>query len=117
MKRTVSFPQGALCVSSAIYIFCLWGSCPQVTDKGYFLLVLILGLFTIVARRQPSVCADDGSTFASLCQFVLLLTAGLLLVGIWNLPLHLAQKGLSVAAWFAAMYSVARCSSSRIKKA
>ncbi|MDF3826746.1 MULTISPECIES: YiaA/YiaB family inner membrane protein [unclassified Pseudocitrobacter] len=108
MKLALKAPQGVLCAGVILYVVCLWGDCPQLTDKGYFLAVLVLGVFTVLTYQRLSGKEKDEGRFAGLCRFVLLLATGLMLVGIWNLPLSLTEKGLSVLAWFAAMYGAAR---------
>jgi uncharacterized membrane protein YiaA len=109
MALALRVHHGVLVTGIVIYTLCLWGDCPQLTDKGYFLLILVLGLFAIVAYRRLSDHGSEDTKFATLCSFVLLTTTGLLLVGIWNQPLPLVEKGLCAVAWFASMYGAARC--------
>lgn len=99
MRDIVKSPRIVLIFGVLLYLFCLWRACPQLEDKGYFLAVLVLGSFAIVAHRQAVT-----QQFERLCGLMLLLAAGLLLVGVLNMPLALAYKGLSVLAWFACMY-------------
>lgn len=108
MNLALKAPQGVLLTGVLLYVFCLWGDCPDLTDKGYFLAVLVLGLFTVLSYRRVSKEERGECCFAGLCRFILLLSTGLLLVGVWNLPLSMAEKGLCVVAWFAAMYGAAR---------
>lgn len=108
MTLALKAPQGVLCIGVFLYVVCLWGDCPQLTDKGYFLAVLVLGMFTVLTYQRLSAKEKNEERFAGLCRFVLLLATGLILVGIWNLPLSLAEKGLTVIGWFAAMYGAAR---------
>ena len=100
MRDILKSPRLALIVGVLLYLFFLWRACPQLEDKGYFLAILTLGIFAIVAYRQAV-----SPPFERLCGLVLLLAAGLLLVGVLNMPLALAYTGLSVAAWFICMYA------------
>lgn len=102
MRSSVNAPQFAFIGGMLLYLLCLWRGCPQLDDKGYFLAVLVLGVFTIVAYRQTM-----ETRFTALCRLVLLLASGLLLVGVWNMPLSLVHKGLIAAAWFACLYGAA----------
>ncbi len=99
MWNIVKLPRLTLISGVLLYLSFLWLACPALEDKGYFLAVLALGIFAIVAHRQAVT-----PQFEKLCGLMLLLAAGLLLVGILNMPFALAYKGLSVAAWFACMY-------------
>lgn len=101
MREIVKLPRLTLAVGVVLYLFFLWLACPALEDKGYFLAVLALGIFAIVAHRQAVT-----PQFERLCALMLLLAAGLLLVGVLNMPLALAYKGLSVAAWFACIYGM-----------
>ncbi len=102
MENIITLPRLALSMGILLYLVCIWLGCPQLEDKAYFLAMLVLGIFTIVAYRQAAKVQ-----FAQLCRLVLLLASGLLLVGVWNMPLALPQKGIVVTAWFACMYGAA----------
>ncbi|MFV0261692.1 MAG: hypothetical protein ACK5JN_04560 [Kluyvera sp.] len=102
MVTIVKSPRSALIAGIVLYLICLWRGCPHLEDKAYFLAIWVLGIFAIAAHRQAA-----QASFAALCRLVLLLTSGLLLVGIWNMPLALAYKILAVAAWFSCMYGAA----------
>lgn len=99
MRDIVRSPRVVLLVSLLLYFFCLWLMSPQLEYKGYLLAILVLGVFAIVAHHQSTT-----PWFARLCHLMLLLAAGLLLVGVWNMPFAIIYKVLSVAAWFACMY-------------
>lgn len=111
MRDIVKSPRLALIAGILLYLFFLWHACPQLEDKGYFLAVLTLGIFAIVAHRQAA-----SPQFERLCGLMLLLAAGLLLVGVLNMPLALAYKGLSVAAWFTCMYGTSAYAQSSLAK-
>lgn len=102
MGTIVRSPCVAFIGGILLYLICVWLGCSQLDDKAYFLAMLILGIFAIVAYRQAT-----QAQFATLCRLVLLLASGLLLVGVWNMPLALLSKSIVVAAWFACMYGAA----------
>jgi uncharacterized membrane protein YiaA len=82
-----------------IYVIGLWRACPLLSGKGYFLGVLMTGMFvTYVYQRAVNLNQSD-ERFASVCQMVTLITAGLLLVGVWNAPLSPLEKGLYPVAF------------------
>lgn len=102
MENIITLPRLALSMGILLYLVCIWLGCPQLEDKAYFLAMLVMGVFAIAANRQA---AD--ARFAGQCRLVLLLASGLLLVGVWNMPLALTYECLVVAAWFACMYGAA----------
>jgi len=99
MRDIVKSPRVVLLLGLSLYIFCLCLTCPQLESKGYLLAILALGIFSIVAYYQSTT-----AWFARLCHLMLLLAAGLLLVGVWNMPFTIIYKAISVTAWFACMY-------------
>ncbi|KAA1277500.1 hypothetical protein DXF85_13190 [Citrobacter pasteurii] len=95
----ILFLSGAL-----IYVIGLWRACPLLSGKGYFLGVLMTGMFvTYVYQRAENLDQDD-ERFVSVCQMVALITVGLLLVGVWNAPLAPLEKGLYPAAFFVCLW-------------
>lgn len=101
MKDFAKLSRVMLVLGMSLYLLCLWWASPRLDDKGYFLAVLVLGSFAIIAHRQATTLP-----FARLCHMMLLLASGLLLVGVWNMSIALTFKGFSVAAWFACMYGI-----------
>lgn len=106
MMRT---PRLIFILGALLYLLCLWRACPQVDDKGYFLSVLVLGIFAILAHQQTS-C----SRFATLCRLVLLLASGLMLLGVWHMPLAPTYKAFVAATWFICMYGASASRSASI---
>ena len=88
------FLSGAL-----IYIVGLWRACPLLSGKGYFLGVLVTGMFVTYAYHHAKNLNQNDERFSSVCQMVALITTGLLLVGIWNAPLLPVEMGLYPAAF------------------
>ena len=94
MKTTRLLPWILFLSGALIYVMCLWQACPLLSGKGYFLGVLMTGMFvTYVYQRAVNLNQSD-ERFASVCQMVTLITIGLLLVGVWNAPLSPLEKGL-----------------------
>jgi uncharacterized membrane protein YiaA len=57
--------------------------------------------FNFIAPTEQEAQRDDD--FISLCRLVLLLSAGLLLVGAWFVPAPWREKSIYVMAWFVCM--------------
>lgn len=86
-------------VGALIYLIGLWLACPLLSGKGYFLAVLITSMFIIYVYKREVRRGSMDERFASICQMVALITSGLLLVGLWNAPLSLVERGAYLAAF------------------
>lgn len=93
-------------IGALAYLVGIWRTCPLFSGKGYFLGVLVMGMFAILAhqRTMQETGPDDG--FASLCRLVVLLSLGLLMVGAWFVPVGWNEKIIYVVAWFVCLYGV-----------
>lgn len=89
------FLSGAL-----IYVVGLWWACPLLNGKGYFLGVLMTGMFVTYVYLRAKNLEQADERFTCVCQMVALITVGLLLVGILNAPLSLLEMGVYPMAFF-----------------
>ncbi len=94
MKTTRLLPWILFLSGALIYVIGLWQACPLLSGKGYFLGVLMTGMFVAYVYQRAVNLNQSDERFASVCQMVTLITAGLLLVGVWNAPLSPLEKGL-----------------------
>ena len=92
MKRSALIAWLFMLVGALIYLIGLWQACPLLSGKGYFLGVLITSMFIIYVYQRELKRGLLDDRFAAVCQMVALMTSGLLLVGLWNAPLSLAEK-------------------------
>ena len=99
MKRSVLIAWLFMLVGALIYLIGLWRACPLLSGKGYFLGVLITSMFIIYVYQREVKRGLLDVRFAAVCQMVALMTSGLLLVGLWNAPLSLAERGTYLAAF------------------
>ena len=99
MKRSVLIAWLFMLVGALIYLIGLWRACPLLSGKGYFLGVLINSMFIIYVYQREGRRGLLDVRFAAVCQMVALMTSGLLLVGLWNAPLSLAERGAYFAAF------------------
>ncbi|AYL58903.1 inner membrane protein YiaB [Citrobacter freundii] len=99
MKTTRLLPWILFLSGALIYVIGLWQSCPLLSGKGYFLGVLMTGMFVAYVYQRAVNLNQSDERFASVCQMVTLITAGLLLVGVWNAPLSPLEKGLYPVAF------------------
>ncbi|WP_368893132.1 inner membrane protein YiaB [Kluyvera ascorbata] len=99
MKRSVLISWLFMLTGALIYLIGLWQACPLLSGKGYFLGVLITGMFIVYVYQREVKCGLMDEGFASVCRMVALMTSGLLLVGLWNAPLSLVERGAYLAAF------------------
>ena len=86
------------------YLLGIWRTCPLFSGKGYFLGVLVMGMFAVLAHQRARRWQGQDDGFIALCRLVLLLSAGLLLVGAWHVPTDWYEKAVYIAAWFVCLY-------------
>ena len=99
MKRSVLIAWLFMLVGALIYLIGLWRACPLLSGKGYFLGVLMTGMFVAYVYQRAVNLNQSDERFASVCQMVTLITIVLLLVGVWNAPLSPLEKGLYLVAF------------------
>lgn len=87
-------------VGAAIYIIGLWHACPLLNGKGYFLGVLMTGMFVTYVYLREEMRERLDARFTSVCQMVMLVTVGLLVVGVWNAPLLPVERAVYLVAFF-----------------
>ena len=80
-KRNIA--RGMMAAGSLVYLLGIWRTCPLFSGKGYFLGVLVMGMFAVLAHQRASQWQEQDDGFIALCRLVLLLSVGLLLVGAW----------------------------------
>lgn len=103
--RNNIIPRLLMAIGALIYLVGIWRTCPLFSGKGYFLGVLVMGMFAMLAHQRTmreERKNDDG--FASLCRPVLLLSIGLLMVGAMFVPAAWNEKAIYVVAWFVCIY-------------
>ncbi|MGI3447887.1 inner membrane protein YiaB [Citrobacter arsenatis] len=103
MKTTRLLPWILFLSGALIYVIGLWRACPLLSGKGYFFGVLMTGMFVTYAYQRAVNLNQSDERFASVCQMVVLITVGLLLVGVWNAPLAPIEMGLYPAAFIVSL--------------
>ncbi|HWJ93615.1 MAG TPA: inner membrane protein YiaA [Telluria sp.] len=87
----------ALFVGVATYLAGLCNAGMQLSEKGYYLVLLMYGLFAAVSLQKSVRDRLDGiavtSLYQGLCWGSLLVTLVLLSVGLWNAALANSEKG------------------------
>lgn len=89
----------ALPVGILVYATGLWPICPTLSEKGYYIALLALGLFSVVVYVHLVRHQCFSALMKTWCQLMLLVSMGLLAVGLWNEPITLSQKIIYFIAW------------------
>jgi len=105
MKPQVTKPSPAfiaaswtvLLLGAVAYLVGLFNAEMALNEKGYYLTLLLFGLFAAVSLQKSVRDRVEGipvsALYYSLCWFALLVSLLLLLVGLWNATLLLSEKG------------------------
>ncbi|WP_448141840.1 inner membrane protein YiaA [Stenotrophomonas bentonitica] len=87
----------ALLLGALAYLVGLFNAEMALNEKGYYLTLLLFGLFAAVSLQKSVRDRVEGipvsALYYSLCWFALLVSLLLLLVGLWNATLLLSEKG------------------------
>ena len=51
-KRNIA--RGMMATGSLVYLLGIWRTCPLFSGKGYFLGVLVMGMFAVLAHQRAS---------------------------------------------------------------
>ncbi|UOO92324.1 inner membrane protein YiaA [Vitreoscilla stercoraria] len=87
----------ALGVGMMAYLFGLWSAPMALSEKGYYLVLLLFGLFAAVSLqkavrdRLEHIPVTD--IYLGICWFGLLSSIVMLAVGLWNAQLPSTEKG------------------------
>jgi len=100
----------ALLVGMLAYLVGLWQASMPLNEKGYYLIVLLYGLFAAVSlqksvRDQAAGIPVTGLYFG-LCWFSLGVTILLLSAGLWNASMALSEKGFYGMAFVLSLFAV-----------
>ena len=100
---------GTLLAGFVAYNIGLWNATMQLNEKGYYLTVLLYGLFSCISVQKsvrdrlegvPVTNIYYGISWASTIIAVLLLT-----IGLWNATLTLSEKGFYAMAFILTLFS------------
>ena len=100
----------ALLIGMAAYLIGLWNAQMQLNEKGYYLTLLLYGLFSTISLqktvRDRSENVPVTGMYSSLCWFSLVAAILLLTIGLWNATLELSEKGFYAMSFALALFAV-----------
>lgn len=111
-RPTVAFvgaSWASLLVGCTAYLIGLWNAQMALNEKGYYLSVLMFGLFSAVsaqkAVRDRAEAIPVSALYFALCWVSVLSALLLLTVGLWNAGLAPSEKGFYAMAFTLSMFA------------
>lgn len=99
----------ALATGVVAYIIGLFNAQIQLNEKGYYLIVLLYGLFSAISLQktirdqQEQIPTNSMYYFLSLSSTIIAIT--LLAIGLYNADLFLSEKGFYIMAFVLSLFS------------
>jgi len=98
----------ALISGAIVYLVGLWNATMQLNEKGYYFTILMYGLFSAVSLQKTVRDRLEGISvtgiYFGLCWVSLLLSVGLLAVGLFNASLAASEKGFYAMAFLLSLF-------------
>jgi uncharacterized membrane protein YiaA len=99
----------ALVIGAATYLAGLWNSDMLLNEKGYYLALLLYGLFASVSLQKSVRDRMEGvpvtGMYFGLCWVSIMLVLLLLSVGLWNAKLQMSEKGFYAMGFVLALFA------------
>ena len=99
----------ALLIGSITYLAGLWNSDMQLNEKGYYLTLLLYGLFASVSLQKSVRDRMEGvpvtGMYFGLCWISIMLVLVLLAAGLWNAKLQSSEKGFYAMGFILALFA------------
>ncbi|WP_438968878.1 inner membrane protein YiaA [Nonlabens sp.] len=87
----------ALLVGMISYCIGLWNADMALNEKGYYFVILLFGLFSVISVQKAVRDKQEGAAvtdiYYGISWFVTLASIVLLIIGLWNADLLLSEKG------------------------
>ncbi len=99
----------ALLVGIVSYCVGLWNVDMELNEKGYYFVILLFGLFSVISvqksvrDRQEGVAVTD--VYYGISWFVTIASIVLLVIGLWNADLWLSEKGFYGISFTMSMFA------------
>ena len=101
---------GALLIGACAYLIGLWNADMQLNEKGYYLTLLLYGLFAAVSLQKTVRDRSEGlrvtNMYVGLCWISVLAAILLLVVGLWNATLAPSEKGFYAMSFTLSLFAV-----------
>jgi len=99
----------ALSVGVFSFLLGLWNAELVLNEKGYYLTLLLFGLYSAVSIQKAVRDKAEGipitSLYLNITWFAVMSSLTLLAVGLWNAEMTLSEKGFYGIAFFMSMFA------------
>ena len=99
----------ALLVGSLTYLIGLWNATMQLNEKGYYLTILLYGLFSSVSLQKSVRDRMDGihvtGLYFGLCWVSVGICVLLLATGLWNATIAASEKGFYAMSYLLSLFA------------
>jgi len=99
----------ALLIGACGYCIGLWNANMQLNEKGYYLTILLFGLFSVISVQKSVRDRAEGiavtDLYYGLSWFATIAAILLLTIGLWNANMALSEKGFYAMAFCLSMFS------------
>jgi uncharacterized membrane protein YiaA len=99
----------ALLVGAVTYLVGVWNAPMQLNEKGYYLTLLLYGLFSAVSLQKSVRDRMEGvpvtGIYFGLCWLSVGISIALLAVGLWNAALAPTEKGFYAMAYLLSLFA------------
>lgn len=98
----------AMAAGAAAYLVGLWNSSMALNEQGYYLVLLMYGLFSAVSLQKSVRDRLEGvpvtRLYFALCWLSVISVVALLAIGLWNASLASSEKGFYAMAFLLGMF-------------
>ena len=98
----------ALIAGAAAYIIGLFNAPMLLNEKGYYLILILYGLFAAVSLQKIVRDKLEGiqvtAIYFGLCWASIIICIALLAIGLWNASLALSEKGFYIMAFLLSLF-------------
>jgi uncharacterized membrane protein YiaA len=99
----------ALMTGVLMYLVGLWNATMALNEKGYYLTLLLYGLFAAVSLQKSVRDRLEGTAvtpmYFGLCWVSVLLVVVLIAVGLWNATLASSEKGFYAMSFVLSLFA------------
>ncbi|MDB5934493.1 MAG: hypothetical protein JWQ01_1837 [Massilia sp.] len=99
----------ALMVGVLMYLIGLWNASMALNEKGYYLTLLMYGLFAAVSLQKSVRDRMEGtpvtSMYYGLCWVSIIAVAVLIAVGLWNATMASSEKGFYAMSFVLSLFA------------
>ncbi|SLM29092.1 conserved membrane hypothetical protein [Desulfamplus magnetovallimortis] len=99
----------ALLAGICAYLIGLWNATMGLNEKGYYLVILMYGLFSVVSLQKTVRDKIEGipvtGIYYGLCWISVISAMLLLAVGLWNAALTLSEKGFYAMSFILSLFA------------